>query len=291
MILIMQQQMDKHAVLLLAWHEWKIEKTSNLCQGTGERKMSSLYRIFFILFFLLFPLSTLSFTTHYRYHVIKIYPHDTHAFTEGLVFNNGYLYESTGLYQQSTLRKVALATGKILKKYALAPHYFAEGLTVIDSHLYQLTYKENIGFVYEKNTFQVEKIFYYGTEGWGLTTDGKQLIMSNGSTNLLFLDKETFKITKMLAVHDENNKTYSLNELEYINGKIYANVWPTSFIAIISVENGKIEGWIDIAKLYPKENCDSKDCVANGIAYDNQHHTLLVTGKNWPFLYAIKLLR
>lgn len=223
----------------------------------------------------------------YQYQIINTYYHDTRSFTEGLYFQDGLIYESTGLYGQSKLRKYELNNTKILKEYSLQKAYFGEGMTVLGEHLYQLTYREHIGFIYDKNSFQIKDKFSYPNEGWGLTTDDQQLIMSNGSDRLTFLDTLNMKVIRSLPVTACGKKISSLNELEYIDGMIYANVWPTSIIVIISPQNGNVQGWININALKPISSCF--ECVANGIAYNDKDKTVFVTGKNWPSLFAIKV--
>lgn len=224
----------------------------------------------------------------YHYQIISSYPHDKHSFTEGLVLANDYIYESSGLYGQSTLRKIQMNTGKILKEYSLPPHYFAEGITLLEDQIYQLTYHEQTGFVYDINSFQVKNTFSYQSEGWGLTTDGHQLIMSNGSAAVSFINPRTFKLERTVPVTVEKNKIDSLNELEFINGRIFANIWPTSIIVVFSPQDGKVTGWLNIKALKPGSSC--MECVANGIAFDARNNLVLVTGKNWPYLYALKLV-
>lgn len=229
----------------------------------------------------------------YSFHIISTYPHDRRSFTEGLLLNNSYLYEGTGLYGQSKIRKVEMTTRKVVQEYSLSSHYFGEGITILGNQLYQLTYREHTGFVYDKNTFVLQKTFKYSTEGWGLTSDDKQLIMSNGSATISFIDPISLQKTRSIVVTVQDQKINSINELEYVAGKIYANVWPGSIILIISPENGKVEGWFDIQTLRPTSGCGSSktDCVANGIAYDEQNHNVIVTGKNWPYLYIIQLMQ
>jgi glutaminyl-peptide cyclotransferase len=229
-------------------------------------------------------------TPEYKYKIIKSYPHDIQAFTEGLLLDDGYLYESSGLYAKSHLKKTKFFSGQIVKEYSLPPQYFAEGLTIIGHSLYQLTYREKTGFVYDKNTFKLEKTFHYPTEGWGLTTDGKQLIMSNGSNTLSFIDPQTFKLTRALQVTDQTHQPInSLNALAFIHGRIFANIRPSNIIVIISPQSGLVETWLNIDSLKPRADYLTAESVANGIAYDKQNDVLLVTGKNWPYLYAIKL--
>lgn len=225
----------------------------------------------------------------FSFTIVRSYPHNPKNFTEGLFMDDGNVYESTGLYQQSTLQKYDLTTGKVLDEYVLPAQYFAEGIAVIDNHIYQLTYQEHTGFIYDKNTFKLQRIFHYPTEGWGLTSDGKQLIMSDGSATLFFINPTTLTVTRTMVVTDQEQPIYSLNELEYIHGEIYANIWPTDIIAIISPQTGKVEGWINIHSLNTPTNCKASSCAANGIAYLEKDNTLLVTGKNWSHSYVIRL--
>lgn len=226
----------------------------------------------------------------YRYEIINISSHDSHNFTEGLALENGYLYESTGLYKQSRLIQQEINSGKIVREISLSPQYFGEGITILGNYLYQLSYREQTGFVYDKNTFKLIKQFKYKNQGWGITADDHQLIMSNGSSTLVFIDPNTLKPVSSLSVKTPHHKISSLNELEYIHHKIFANVWPTSIIVIISPETGDVEGWINLRALKPSSDCPSMECVANGIAYNEDSNTLLITGKYWPHLYTIKLL-
>jgi glutaminyl-peptide cyclotransferase len=224
--------------------------------------------------------------TNYTYSVTKTYPHDTSAFTEGLVFSNGSLYESTGEYGESSLRRVDLDTGKVLQQYNLSAEYFGEGVTTVDGSLVQLTWANNVGFVYDANSFAVERNFSYSTQGWGLTYDGTSLIMSDGDSTLIFLNPQTFKVTRQVNVKDGNQSVTNINELEYINGDVYANIWMTNKIAIINPQTGQVKGWINLAGIYQPTSYDS---VLNGIAYDQQTNRLFVTGKNWPNLYEITI--
>lgn len=229
----------------------------------------------------------------HQYQIINKFPHDPDNFTEGLIQQKNDLYESTGLYGQSTLQKTNLNTGQVIKKYSLSDKYFGEGIAIIGEQLFQLTYREHTGFVYDKNTLALQQTFHYAGEGWGLTASNKELIMSNGTDTLLFLNPQTFKITHSLVVTANDKKIEGLNELEYVHGKIYANVWPTSIILIISAENGKVEGWINLRELKPSTGACSLsevDCVANGVTYNEENQDLLVTGKNWPYFYELRIL-
>ena len=225
----------------------------------------------------------------YTYKVVNAYPHDQEAFTEGLAFEKGLLYEGTGLNGSSTLRKVELETGNILQLHKLPAEFFGEGVTIYRDRIIQLTYRSNVGFVYNKDSFELLQKFDYPTEGWGLTYDGKRLIMSDGTSTLYFLDPETFREVGRINVHDKDMSVSSLNELEYVKGEIYANVWPTEHIVRIDPRTGSVVGWIHMEGLsnLPGEN---RDNVLNGIAYDPVGDRLFVTGKFWPKLFQIELV-
>jgi glutaminyl-peptide cyclotransferase len=224
------------------------------------------------------------------YRVIHTYPHDEQAFTQGLVFVDGQLYESTGLNGRSSLRMDDLETGKVLQRQDVPGQYFAEGLTNWKSNLIQLTWKANTAFVYDRFSFRQLKTFHYDGEGWGLTQDGKNLILSDGSSTLRFLNPETFQVVRTITVTDHGTPVKDLNELEYIHGQIYSNVWYSNKIARISPQSGKILGWIDLSGLAQSLNLQNPDAVLNGIAYDAQHDRLFVTGKLWPRLFEIKVV-
>jgi len=226
----------------------------------------------------------------YGYKVVNIYPHDPSAFTQGLIYENGFLYEGTGLYGKSTLRKVELKTGKILNLLPLPADYFGEGLTSWKGHLIQLTWREGTGFVYERESFRFLREFSYPTEGWGITHDDTHLIMSDGSASLYFLDPGTFARVGKMEVRDRGTPVTGLNELEYVKGKIYANIWSTERIAIISPATGYVEGWIDLTGLSGSMGHSPKIDVLNGIAYDNEKDRLFITGKLWPRLFEIRLI-
>lgn len=228
--------------------------------------------------------SPLNGPTIYTYKIIKIYPHNTTAFTEGLVFDNGILYESTG--KSSSLRRVDLESGGVQKEVSLPDEFFGEGLAVVNDLLVQLTWQNHVGFVYDKATFDLMGNFTYSTEGWGLTYDGNYLIMSDGTSNLFFLNPVTFQKMGQVTVHDGNMSVTNINELEYVNGDVYANIWLQQKIAIINPINGQVKGWIDLTGLYQSTIPDD---VLNGIAYDTQTSRLFVTGKDWPNLYQITI--
>ncbi len=226
----------------------------------------------------------------YGYKVVSVYPHDRDAFTQGLFFEDGFLYEGTGLYGRSELRKVELKTGKVLRSYRLPDRFFGEGITQWEDKIIQLSWREKEGFVYEKEDFGLVRKFSYETEGWGLTRDDKRLIMSDGSPYLHFLDPQTFKETGRIEVTDKGVPVANLNELEYVKGRIYANVWQTSRIAIISPETGLVEAWLDLSGLVHELGALPDADVLNGIAYDNEHDRLFVTGKFWPKLFEIRIV-
>lgn len=223
----------------------------------------------------------------YSFRILRTYPHDRQAFTQGLQYENGYLYESTGQYGQSSIRKVELETGKVLQKLDIPPQYFGEGLVLWKERIIQLTWTSGVGFVYNKETFQQEDQFRYSTEGWGITEDGRSLIMSDGTNLLYFLNPETKKVEKWLEVKQGSTPIRNLNELEYIKGEIYANIWQEDRIARINPESGQIVGWINLQNLLPAEERSKAD-VLNGIAYDSVKNRLFVTGKWWPSLFEIQ---
>ncbi len=228
--------------------------------------------------------------TTYTYKVINTFPHDRKAFTQGLVCENGVLYEGTGLNGRSTLRKVELETGNVLQTHQLLTEFFGEGITIYGDNIIQLTYQENVGFVYNKDTFELLRKFNYTTEGWGITHNGEHLIMSDGTPALYFLDPETFERVNRIKVYDRNTPLWGLNELEYIDGQIYANVWPTERIAMIAPDTGWVTGWIDMKGLLAQQDYTEYVDVFNGIAYDKNNGRLFVTGKYWPKLFEIKVI-
>ncbi|MDR1478541.1 MAG: glutaminyl-peptide cyclotransferase [Planctomycetaceae bacterium] len=231
------------------------------------------------------------------------YPHDAVAFTQGLVYENGFLYESTGEYGSSTLRQVETKTGKVVRRIKLPNKYFAEGAHVVGNKIYQLTWREGFCFVYDKNTFVLIEKFQYKGEGWGLAYDGKHLIMSNGSDQLNFIDPVNFKSVRKIYVKDVDANTKQpfslrdLNELEYINGEIWANIWQSTQIARINPETGKVIGRIELAPFVPPEHRNEQKlkwgerrCVLNGIAFDPQRKRIYITGKNWNILYEFEIV-
>ncbi len=226
--------------------------------------------------------------SHYR--VVRAYPHDPGAFTQGLIYLDGYLYESTGLNGRSSLRMTDLTTGKVLQKQPVASQYFAEGMTNFAGKLYQLTWQNGKAFVYDRFSFKLLREHTYTGEGWGLTNDGKRLILSDGTAQLRFIDPQTFAVTSKITVTDQGRPVDRLNELEYVRGEILANVWQTELIARISPTTGKVLGWIDLSGLLSQAEMQGVD-VLNGIAYDAKQDRLFVTGKLWPKIFEIKLTK
>jgi glutaminyl-peptide cyclotransferase len=226
----------------------------------------------------------------YTYEVVNTFPHDSQAFTQGLIFQDGAFIESTGLEKHSTLRRVELQTGKVLQKADVPPFYFAEGMTVFDGKVYQLTWKGQKGFIYDPKTLEKTGEFEYEGEGWGLTHDADSLILSNGSNELRFLDpSNTRKIKRTLRIFEQGRPLEEINELEYVQGEIYANVWHQDRIARIDPQDGKIKGWIDLSGLLKANEATDPEAVLNGIAYDETGDRLFVTGKLWPKIFEIKL--
>lgn len=233
---------------------------------------------------------------NYTYEIVNTYPHDPDAFTQGLVYYDDNLYEGTGITGESTLRFVDLETGTVLRKRDIGQsptgNYFGEGVTIFRDTVYQLTWQAQVGFKYNKNTFDSLGEFNYSTQGWGLTHNGANLIMSDGTHSVFFLDPSDFRVVKIIEVTDTAGPVVRLNELEYINGEIYANVWLTKKIARISPATGNVTGWIDLTELvYLVDSLSIPDIdVLNGIAYDEANDRLFVTGKYWPSLFEINLI-
>jgi glutamine cyclotransferase len=230
------------------------------------------------------------FTPVMTYEVLNTYPHDPNAFTQGLLYHEGYLYESTGLYGESSLRQVDLETGEVLFRVDLGDEYFGEGLTLFEGELFQLTWREGKGFVYDLADFSLTRTFYYSTEGWGLTHDGQRLILSDGTNTLYFLDPDSLAVTGSVAVTYPFGAVQRLNELEYIRGEVFANIWQTDDIVRIDPATGQVKGWINLGGILTKDLRTANTDVLNGIAYDPDGDRLFITGKRWPKLYEIRLL-
>jgi glutaminyl-peptide cyclotransferase len=225
---------------------------------------------------------------NYTYTVVKTYAHDRRAFTQGLQYVDGFLYEGTGQNGESSVRKVKLETGEVLQRRALSTEHFGEGITVWKSELFQLTWQSGLAFVYDRQTFEPKRTFRYSGEGWGLTADANGLIMSDGSDVLRFLDPATFTERRRVKVTALGQPVRSLNELEYVRGELFANVWTTDMVARIDPASGKITGWVDLSGLLTPAERATAD-VLNGIAYDAAGDRLFVTGKWWPKLFEIRL--
>jgi len=225
----------------------------------------------------------------YGYEVVNVWPHNRSAFTQGLLFLEGALLESTGLVGQSSLRKVDLKTGNVLQRVEVPSPYFAEGLALLDGKLFQLTWQNHKGFVYDLASFHLEREFSYPGEGWGLTTDGHWLIMSDGTDQIRFLDPATFQEKRLISVRAHGQPVSQLNELEYIKGEIFANVWGTDYVARVDPATGRVVGVIDFTGLLSAQDRDETTDVLNGIAYDPAGDRLFVTGKRWPKLFEVRL--
>lgn len=247
----------------------------------------------------------------YTYQIVKSYPHDAKAFTQGLIFRDGFLYEGTGEYEESTLRKVEIATGKVVQKFDLRDEIFGEGIAAIGDKLYQISWRNGLAWEYNLSDFKMLREMKYTGEGWGLTTDGTQLIMSDGTHLLKFIDPQTFKTTRTVPVMQDNGKPlYLLNELEWVKGEIWANIWHSedtmtgttqgrmpnlgrpNTIARIDPESGQVTGWIDLASISPEDQDEDSESenTLNGIAYDEAGDRIFVTGKRWKKLYEIKVV-
>jgi glutamine cyclotransferase len=224
----------------------------------------------------------------YTARVVREFPHDSEAYTQGLVYEDGTLFEGTGKRGKSTLRQVELETGKILQLQSLDDRLFGEGIAIWNDRIIQLTWTARFGIVYDKKTFRELDRFRYSGQGWGLTHDGTHLIMSDGTSSLRFLDPKTFDVIRTLRVHDRGRRVHNLNELEFVNGEVLANVWGEDYIVKIAPGTGQITGYIDLRNLWPRRS--DPEAVLNGIAYDAAGKRLFVTGKNWPKLYEIELV-
>ena len=228
----------------------------------------------------------------YGFKVVRSYPHDTGAYTEGLFYQDGFLYESTGEVGSSSVRKVQLETGKVLQQRAVAAPYFGEGIVAWKGRLIQLTWQSQLGFVYDLDSFRLRHTFAYPGEGWALTRDSRHLYMSDGTPVLRVLDPDTLQVVRRITVTAEGQPVANLNELEWVKGELYANIWLTDRIARIDPATGHVVGWIDLGGLFDTRTLPIPgNDVLNGIAYDARHDRLFVTGKCWPTLYQIKLVK
>lgn len=223
------------------------------------------------------------------YEIVNSYPHDPQAFLQGLVWYDNGFYEGTGLEGRSTLRRVEFPSGRVIKSISLAPDLFGEGVALAGDHLVQLTWKANRGFVYDRDSFKLLREFKYDTEGWGITYDGKNLLMSDGSSTLYYLDPETYQTVRRLNVTWNGRPQDQLNELEFIEGEIWANVWQENFILRIDPETGRVKSYLDMKNLFPPQLRTGSEDVLNGIAYDPQTRRIFISGKLWPRIFEIRL--
>jgi glutaminyl-peptide cyclotransferase len=233
--------------------------------------------------------TTTDVTPTYSYEVVNTFNHARDSFTQGLEYRQGKLYESAGGDGTSSLRLVELETGRVLDKVDVPMPYFAEGITLLNGKIYQLTWQHGVGFIYDANTFSKTGQFNYQGEGWGLTNDGQSLILSDGTNRIRFLDPDSFKVTKTIPVLDGNKPIDSLNELEYFDGQIYSNIWHRDLIAIINPQTGRVNAWVDLKGLLKPGDVRDEEAVLNGIAYDSANKRLFVTGKLWPKLFEIRI--
>lgn len=229
-------------------------------------------------------------TPVYTYKIINTFPHDKSAYTQGLVYADGFLYEGTGQNGESSIRKVDLESGNVLQLHELSEDYFGEGIVVYKDRIIQLTWQSKTGFFYDRASFVPIEEFYYTWEGWGLTFDGERLIMSDGTSKIYFLDPETFEELGEIEVKDNGNPVDKLNELEFINGEIFANVWQTDKIVKFSPKDGKVNGWVNLSGLLNGADRHARIDVLNGIAYDAENNRIFVTGKYWPKLFEIEIV-
>lgn len=220
---------------------------------------------------------------------MRVYPHDRSAYTQGLVYIDGYLYEGTGMNGQSSLRKVNIETGEVLQRHDLGSEYFGEGIALLEGKLFQLTWKNEVGFVYDRSTFALERMFRYPGEGWGLTHDGKRLIMSDGSATIRFIDPHKLEEIARIDVRDGDTPVRNLNELEWVRGEVWANVWTTNRIVCFSPKTGQVTAWIHLNGLLSDGDRMQQVDVLNGIAYDPKNDRIFVTGKWWPKLFEIRV--
>jgi glutamine cyclotransferase len=226
----------------------------------------------------------------YTYEIVRAFPHDPAAFTQGLAYRDGFLYEGTGLKGRSSVRKVRLETGEIVQRVDLAPEFFGEGITLVKDKIIQLTWQSETGFVYDRKTFRRVRQFSYSGEGWGLATNGPQIFMSDGTSEIRILDSTTLRENRRIQVREGSKRIAQLNELEFVDGEIFANVWQTNRIACVSPQTGQVVGWIDLTGILSPMYRLEPGAVLNGIAYDSVRKRLFVTGKLWPKVFEIRLL-
>lgn len=283
---------DGTRVLTLTTDPWQCSVPSSLSQSTGRKSLKATpYRKgragatitrFMIIYSDVIP-------ERYGYRIIASYPHSRDAFTQGLFYDGGFIYEGTGQEAGSSLRKIELKTGKILQQLNLSSNLFGEGITLYKDRIYQVTWTSKVGFVYDKTTFNQINKLYYQTQGWGLATTEDRIVMSDGTNVLYFFEPEMFTLVSRLEVYDNEKMIDQLNELEYVNGEIWSNIWMTDLIARIDPSSGKVLGYIDLKGILKDPDTDTSVKVLNGIAYDKEGNRIFVTGKNWPKLFEIKI--
>jgi glutaminyl-peptide cyclotransferase len=284
---------DGRKVATLKSSPWEYTITSDMMKSTGRKSVKATAWLggsqktsvtrFVVVHSDLVP-------KRYTYKVVHSYPHDKEAFTQGLFFDAGVFYEGTGQEAGSSLRKVGIESGNVLRQLNLSSELFGEGITLLGDRIFEVTWRNHVGFIYEKSTFKQINKFYYQTEGWGLTTMGSRIVMSDGTNNLYFIEPESFSIDSKIEVYDNREMLDSLNELEYINGEIWANVWMKDIIARIDPATGKVLGYINLEGILNDPATDTKVNVLNGIAWDKESNRIFVTGKNWPKLFEIRVI-
>jgi len=254
------------------------------------RRWGRRFRLPVLAIFFMFAGAAMAATPEYTYKIVHVYPHDRTSFTEGLEYRGGFLYESTGEQGHSVLRKMKLETGEVVQEIKLAPHLFGEGITILNHEIVQLTYKTELGFVYDLATMKEKRTFVYLGEGWGMTNDGTQIYMDDGSAQIRVWDGATLREKRRITVHDDEGPVAQVNELEWVAGEIYSNVWQTNTMLRISPADGRVLGRVNLAGLLSDEDRKSRVDVLNGIAYDTAGKRLFVTGKWWPKLFEIQIV-
>jgi glutamine cyclotransferase len=252
--------------------------------------MNRLQRFALVIMLLCMASSLRAATPVSGYKIVAEYPHSTDSYTEGFFYLNGMFYEGTGIQGHSAVMSLYPFTGKPILMHTIAPQYFGEGIVNVGKYLYEWTWQSHVGFVYDLATLAPIREFHYSGEGWGMTQNGSEIITSDGSDTLRFRTPESFAVTRSIVVHDDNQRINLLNELEWVKGEIYANVWHTNRIARISPKDGRVLGWIDLTGILPPTSMRDPEAVLNGIAYDAAHDRLFVTGKEWPTIFEIKLV-
>jgi glutamine cyclotransferase len=265
-------------------------KNQLIVKAENRPVLKCVQRVLGLLFILFLGRITTAQDVRYGYNVVEVYPHEIGSFTQGLVYHEGYLFEGSGKNGQSMLRKVNLADGEVLMSKRLSDRYFGEGVEIVGEKIYQLTWQSHMVFVYDKNNFEQLGTHYNPTQGWGLAYDGEHLILSDGTDSLQFLDPGSFTAVRKVQVKFNDQPINNLNELEYIDGEVWANIWQTDFIVRIDPESGEVNSIIDLTGLSERTQLGSSEAVLNGIAWDSQNRRLFVTGKHWANLFEIELV-